>query len=181
MSSPRKESATISQSMKRKTMFLLILGFALVVAWVTIITDEQLRERLGSNLYIIGFSITGCFLLLLAGYIWDQTLVKALRSLHDTTNAIQTEDIPSTGDESDSDEIIGLARQIQTQGRALPPARRGQLQGHRRGPARPHLPLQERWQDHLRQRRLRPRLESQAQRPGGRRFPIFCPGRGDRG
>ena len=55
MSSTRKESATISQSMKRKTMFLLFLGFALVVAWVTIITDEQLRERLGSNLYIIGF------------------------------------------------------------------------------------------------------------------------------
>jgi PAS domain S-box-containing protein len=119
MSSPRKESATISQSMKRKTMFLLILGFALVVAWVTIITDEQLRERLGSNLYIIGFSITGCFLLLLAGYIWDQTLVKALRSLHDTTNAIQTEDIPSTGDESDSDEIIGLARKIEHMARSL--------------------------------------------------------------
>ena len=120
MSSSRKVSVTISQSMKRKTVFLLFLGFALVVAWVTIITDEQLRERLGSNLYIIGFSITGCFLLMLAGYIWDQTLVKALRSLHDTTSSIQTDEISLTpGDESDSDEIIGLARKIERMARSL--------------------------------------------------------------
>src|ERR1017187_212613 len=93
MSSSRKASATISQSMKRKTIFLLFLGFALVVAWVTIIIDEPLRERLGNNLYIIGFAITGCFVLLLAQYMWDQTLVKSLRSLHDTTSSIQSEEI----------------------------------------------------------------------------------------
>jgi PAS domain-containing protein len=58
------------------------------MAWVLIITDEQVREKLGSTLYIIGFAITGCMLLVLAGYIWDQTLVKTLKSLHDTTNSV---------------------------------------------------------------------------------------------
>src|SRR6202050_2752779 len=120
MSSSRRESATISQSIRRKTMFLLFLGFALVVAWVTIMADEQLRERLGSNLYIIGFSITGCFLLMLTGYLWDQTLVKALRSLHDTTSSIHTlEPMITTGEETDSDEIIGLARKIEHMARSL--------------------------------------------------------------
>ncbi len=101
-------------------MFLLFLGFALVVAWVTIMADGELRERLGSNLYIIGFSITGCFLLMLTGYLWDQTLVKALRSLHDTTSSIHTlEPIGTTGEETDSDEIIGLARKIEHMARSL--------------------------------------------------------------
>jgi PAS domain S-box-containing protein len=119
MSATPKASATISQSIRRKTMFLLFLGFALVVAWVTIITDEQLREKLGSNLYIIGFSITGCFLLMLAGYLWDQTLVKALRSLHDTTSSIQAADPTAIIEETDSDEIIGLARKIEHMARSL--------------------------------------------------------------
>src|SRR5665213_381116 len=70
-------------SMKRKTSFVLILAFALIMAWVLIITDEQVREHLGGTLYIIGFAITGCMLLILAGYVWDQTLAKSLKSLHD--------------------------------------------------------------------------------------------------
>jgi len=106
--------------MKRKTLFVLILAVGLLIAWILIITDEQVREKLGSTLYIIGFSITGAMLLLLAGYIWDQTLVKTLRSLHDTTDSIQIYSQPVGGDEeSDSDEIIGLARKIERMARSL--------------------------------------------------------------
>ncbi len=106
--------------MKRKTTFILILAAALIMAWVAIITDEQVRERLGSTLYIIGFAITGCFLLILVGYVWDQTLAKTLRALHDTTDSIRTEDAPTAlSDESDSDEIIGLARKIERMARSL--------------------------------------------------------------
>jgi PAS domain S-box-containing protein len=119
MPKPSKVAAPASYSMKRKTTYVLILAFALIVAWVAIITDEKVREHLGPTFYIIGFAITGCMLLLLAGYVWDQTLVKTLRSLHDTTNSVQMDDIPMSGDESDSDEIIGLARKIERMARSL--------------------------------------------------------------
>jgi PAS domain S-box-containing protein len=106
--------------MKRKTTFVLILAFALILAWGAIITDEQVRKHLGSTLYIIGFAITGCMLLVLAMYAWDQTLVKTLRSIHDTTDSVRSvDDIDMTGDESDSDEIIGLARKIERMARSL--------------------------------------------------------------
>lgn len=105
--------------MKRKTLFVLILAAGLVVAWVLIITDEQVRERLGPTLYIIGFAITGAMLLLLAGYVWDQAMVKTLKSIHDTTNSVRIENQPVVDDESDSDEIIGLARKIERMARSL--------------------------------------------------------------
>ena len=105
--------------MKRKTTFVLILAFSLIMAWVLIITDEQVREHLGGTLYIIGFAITGCMLLILAGYVWDQTLAKSLKSLHDTTDSVNIEDSPLDLDESDSDEIIGLARKIERMARSL--------------------------------------------------------------
>jgi len=107
------------QPMKRKTTFVLILAGALIMAWVAIITDEQVREHLGSTLYIIGFAITGCMLMFLAMYVWDQSLVKTLKSLHDTTDAIKTEDAALDTEESDSDEIIGLARKIERMARSL--------------------------------------------------------------
>jgi PAS domain S-box-containing protein len=119
MQPSRKVPTSVTLSMKRKTTYILILAFALTVAWVLIITDEQVREKLGSTLYIIGFSITGCMLLVLAGYIWDQTLAKTLKSLHDTTDSVKIEDAPAHADESDSDEIIGLARKIERMARSL--------------------------------------------------------------
>jgi PAS domain S-box-containing protein len=119
MTVPHKVPVTINSSMKRKTLFVLILAFALIVAWMLIITDEQVRERLGPTFYIIGFAITGCMLMLLAGYIWDQTLAKTLRSLHDTTNLVKIESSPMGDEEFDSDEIIGLARKIERMARSL--------------------------------------------------------------
>ncbi|HEY5226942.1 MAG TPA: ATP-binding protein [Opitutaceae bacterium] len=106
--------------MKRKTTFVLILAFALILAWGAIITDEQVRSHLGGTLYIIGFAITGCMLLVLAMYAWDQTLVKTLKSINDTTDSVRGEsEAPHAGDESDSDEIIGLARKIERMARSL--------------------------------------------------------------
>jgi PAS domain S-box-containing protein len=105
--------------MKRKTTYVLILAFGIIMAWVLIITDEQVREKLGGIFYVIGFAITGCMLLLLAGYVWDQTLVKTLKSMHDTTDAVQIDDGHAMGEESDSDEIIGLARKIERMARSL--------------------------------------------------------------
>jgi PAS domain S-box-containing protein len=106
--------------MKRKTLFVLILAFGLLIAWILIITDEQVRDKLGPTLYIIGFAITGAMLLLLAGYVWDQALVKTLRSIHSTTDSIKIESQPMGADEeSDSDEIIGLARKIERMARSL--------------------------------------------------------------
>jgi PAS domain S-box-containing protein len=105
--------------MKRKTTFVLILAFALILAWGAIITDEQVRNHLGGTLYIIGFAITGCMLLVLAMYAWDQTISKTLKSIHDTTDSIQSDEHGDMGDESDSDEIIGLARKIERMARSL--------------------------------------------------------------
>ena len=119
MASAHKLTLSVANSMKRKTLFALVLGFALSVAWVAIITDEQVREHLGSNLYIIGLAITGCMLLMLANYIWDQTMAKSLKSLHETTIAIQPDMAEPVGEESDSDEIIGLARKIERMARSL--------------------------------------------------------------
>jgi PAS domain S-box-containing protein len=120
MTQARKVTPPIPFSMKRKTTFVLVIAVALIMAWVAIITDEKTREHLGSTLYIIGFAITGCMVMMLAGYVWDQTLAKTLKSLHDTTDSVQIDDGPPlTGDESDSDEIIGLARKIERMARSL--------------------------------------------------------------
>ena len=119
MNGSRKVPYNITQSMKRKTTFILVLAFGLVMAWISIITDEKVRERLGGTLYIIGFAICGALLMMLAGYVWDQTLAKSLKSLRDTTDSVQIEDAPLISDESDSDEIIGLARKIERMARSL--------------------------------------------------------------
>ncbi len=105
--------------MKRKTLFAMVLAFALCVAWVGIITDQQVRDHLGPNLYIIGLAITGCMLLMLGNYVSDQTMAKTLKSIHETTNSIRSEEAPLSGEESDSDEIIGLARKIEKMARSL--------------------------------------------------------------
>jgi len=105
--------------MRRKTTFVLFLVFALILAWVVIITDKQVRDHLGSTLYVIGFAITGCMILVLAGYAWNQELVKTLKSMHDTTDSVRLDDMPLSTEESDSDEIIGLARKIERMARSL--------------------------------------------------------------
>jgi PAS domain S-box-containing protein len=119
MQSNGKVAKKVTPFMKRKTTFVLFLVCALITAWIVIITDRQVRDHLGSTLYIIGFAITGCMILVLAGYAWNQELVKTLKSMHDTTDSVRLDDGAAAGDESDSDEIIGLARKIERMARSL--------------------------------------------------------------
>ena len=108
----------MAENTQRKTFFILALAFSLVVAGVAIavavINDEVLRERLGSIYYIIGFSIVGCVLLVLAGYVWDRTLMVRLKSLRTSVPETMEEEA-----EPERDEIIGLARNIERMARAL--------------------------------------------------------------
>jgi len=108
----------MAENSKRKTFFILALAFSLVVAGiaviVAVINDEVLRDRLGSVYYIIGFAIVGCVLLVLAGYVWDRTLMDRLKTLRTSVPAGPTDD-----SEPDHDEIIGLARNIERMAQAL--------------------------------------------------------------
>lgn len=103
------------ENTKRKTFFILALAFSLVVALIAVITDDDLREKLGTRYYVLGLAIIGSVLLVLAGYVWDRTLMQRLKSLRTT--------VPNTADDTatdaDHDEIIGLARNIERMAQAL--------------------------------------------------------------
>lgn len=105
----------MADSPKRKTIFILALALSLVVALIAIVTDDELRDRLGLKYYVLSLSIIGCVLLVLAGYVWDRTLVRRLRSLR-TTVGTEAEPERST---SEHDEIIGLAKNIERMAQAL--------------------------------------------------------------
>ncbi|MES2696483.1 MAG: ATP-binding protein [Verrucomicrobiota bacterium] len=111
----------MAETSKRKTFFILALAASLVVALVAVVVkvigDEDLRERLGPEYYILTLAIIGCVLLVLAGYIWDRTLIQRLKTLR-TTVPVSAEDPVGTG-EHDHDEIIGLARNIERMAQAL--------------------------------------------------------------
>jgi len=108
--------------MHRKTILLLALAASLVVALGIVITDDNLRDRLGSSYYVLCLSMIGCVLLLLAGYVWDRSVVDRLRNLRGTAESAQeAEPVAEGGTEAepDHDEIIGLARQIERMARNL--------------------------------------------------------------
>lgn len=105
----------MAENSKRKTFFLLTLAFSLVVALITIVTDIELRERLGVTYYVLGLTIIGCVLLVLAGYVWDRTLMQRLRVLRSTVPTPNDEPLS----ESDHDEIIALARKIERMAQTL--------------------------------------------------------------
>ncbi len=99
----------------RKSFFILALAFSLVVTLSAIVADDELREKLGNTYYIITLAIIGCVLLVLAGYAWDRTLAQRLKSLRSAVPVSAEE----PAGESDHDEIIGLARNIERMARAL--------------------------------------------------------------
>lgn len=110
-------------ALKRKTAFILALTSALVIALAILITDDGVRERLGSNYFILALSIIGGVSGLLAGFVWDRMMVQRLKSLRDSAQAVQAEpvgpNIVGAEEDVDHDEIIGLARQIERMARAL--------------------------------------------------------------
>ena len=105
----------MAENSQRKTFFILALAFSLVVALIAVITDEDLREKLGSTYYVLSLAIIGSVLLVLAGYVWDRTLMQRLKTLRTTVPI--TADDPAA--EPDHDEIIGLARNIERMAQAL--------------------------------------------------------------
>jgi PAS domain S-box-containing protein len=106
----------MAENPRRKTVFLLALASSLVVALIAVVADADLRERLGPRYYVLSLSIIGCVLLVLAGYVWDRTLLQRLKTL-------QAAVPPAPGappeKEQDHDEIIGLARNIERMAQTL--------------------------------------------------------------
>ncbi|MBI5425450.1 MAG: PAS domain S-box protein [Opitutae bacterium] len=101
---------------------VLSLVIALISALAGIILQDDLREKLGTNYYVLSLAIIGCVLLVLSGYLWDRTMVTRLRALGSQAKAIQPDaaiDEPTKEDEVGHDEIIGLARQIERMARSL--------------------------------------------------------------
>jgi hypothetical protein len=98
-------------SRQRKTVLILSLALSLAVALIAITAQEDLREKLGSVFYVIGFAIIGCVLLVLAGYVWDRSLMERLKTLREAGTPSEKR-TPPTREESDPDEILGLARNI---------------------------------------------------------------------
>jgi PAS domain S-box-containing protein len=105
----------MAEPTQRKTFFILALAFSLVVALFAVILDDDLRERLGTTYYVLSLAIIGSVLLVLAGYVWDRTLLQKLKTLR-TAVPLAAQD---TGTEQDHDEIIGLARNIERMAQTL--------------------------------------------------------------
>lgn len=103
--------------MQRKTILIFSLALALVVALVVIISQEELRERLGETYWVLALAIIGCVLLVVAGYVWDHALIQRVKSLRESTRIAEIPEEPA--DETDHDEIIGLARKIERMARSL--------------------------------------------------------------
>jgi PAS domain S-box-containing protein len=107
------------ESAHRKTILILTLAVALVCALIALIVQEDIHERLGSAFYIIGMSIAGCVLLVLAGYVWDHTMVERLRTLRETAHNVPRDIDDDDPEATDHDEIIGLARKIERMAKSL--------------------------------------------------------------
>jgi PAS domain S-box-containing protein len=109
------------QTLYRKTVLILALASSLVLALIVIVSDEELRERLGSAYWVLGLAITGCVLLVLAGYAWDHALYQRLRALSAKAEPLPEEDgaTVSSSMDTDVDEVIGLARKIERMAQAL--------------------------------------------------------------
>lgn len=117
---------------RRKTVMILALATSLAATLIMLAFDDGLRERLGTTYWLLGLAIIGSILLVLAGYVWDRTLMDRLREIKRTAGeqtksatgeddrdspsyaALDDEEFPQ-----EHDEIIGLARQIERMAQSL--------------------------------------------------------------
>ncbi len=110
-----------AENSKRKTFFILALALSLAIALIAVVVrvmgDEDLRDKLGETYYIMTLAIIGCVLMVLAGYVWDRTMMQRLKTLRSSVTAVGPPD--ETAGEPDHDEIIGLARNIERMAQAL--------------------------------------------------------------
>src|SRR5947209_8708237 len=106
----------MADNSSRKTFFILTLAASLMAALIAVVVrvmnDEELRDQLGTTYYVITLAIIGCVLLVLAGYVWDRTLMQKLRTLRSAAG-VEDGAAGDGGGEPDHDEIIGLARNIE--------------------------------------------------------------------
>ena len=109
-----------------KTVMILALAFSLAVSLIVLATDSELRERLGMTYWILGLAIIGSILLVLAGYVWDRTMMDRLREINQSArqqaDAAEQKNDDATDDEEyglEQDEIIGVARQIERMAQSL--------------------------------------------------------------
>jgi PAS domain S-box-containing protein len=106
---------------RRKTVMILALVVSLALTLIVMALDDNLRERLGTSYWLLGLAIIGSILLVLAGYVWDQTLLARVKAIHQTA---QQQSLPlglatETAIAQDSDEIVSLARQIERMAQAV--------------------------------------------------------------
>lgn len=113
---------------QRKTAMILALTLSLAITLVVLASDAELRERLGMTYWILGLAIIGSILLVLAGYVWDRTLIDRLREINQQARQqtdLAEQEIGSSeaesqdGFEAEQDEIIGVARQIERMAQSL--------------------------------------------------------------
>ncbi|MBI3886608.1 MAG: PAS domain S-box protein [Opitutae bacterium] len=109
---------------RRKTALLLALVVSLVAGLAAIVLQEDVREKLGDSYYVVTLSIIGCILLVLSGYLWDRTVWARLRALGSRVESIKSDtdspfDLVAAASETNQDEIIGLARQIERMARSV--------------------------------------------------------------
>ena len=108
-------------NMRRKTVLILALTVSLIAGLAVIVLQDDVRERLGDNYYVISLTIIGCVLLVLSGYIWDRGVRHRLKELgsrvesikSDTATPFELASAPEESKAETSDEIFSLAHQIE--------------------------------------------------------------------
>ncbi len=110
--------------MRRKTILIFSLVFALLVALAAIISQESMQEQLGDSYYVICLSLIGCILVVVAGYTWDRTVHQKLKEISTTAarTTVAVEDSASRAPsptEDEMDDVIGVARQIERMAQSL--------------------------------------------------------------
>ena len=101
---------------RRQTLMILGLAASLSIALIVIAFDSGLRDRLGTTYWVVGLALIGAILLVLAGYVFDRTLLTKLKEIrhHAASEKSETDD-----SSDDPDEIMGLARKIEQMARSL--------------------------------------------------------------
>jgi PAS domain S-box-containing protein len=105
----------MSSPQSRKSTLLFALVFALLTAAIGVMAQANDQDQISPQYYVLCLSLIGCVLLILAGYVWDRTLMQRLRDLNKTSNTVT---LLTDGDEV-HDEVIGLARQIERMAQSL--------------------------------------------------------------
>lgn len=106
-------------SIRRQTVFILGLALSLSITLVVIASDTELRERLGDTYWVLGLAMIGAILLVLAGYVFDRTLIAKLKEINSHADGNRGQPDPASNALDDPDEIMGLARKIEDMARSL--------------------------------------------------------------